>query len=203
MIRRDSSTAILLATACVVVLNGCSVLSPPFDPGLEGREMYLCCTTRFSTGFAASDANYGRYYADKHLYAEGPLLAAGTKVVVTEVRGSGVSFKPPDSPLIYEMNFSYGRDRLTPAEYFARFLLSTDPTTALSASPSLMADIRSGRLAEGMTREQALMARGYPPAHRTPDLTAEEWMYYDTPGFVDRVRFADGKISEIKRGPAP
>ena len=63
--------------------------------------------------------------------------------------------------------------------------------------------MREGKLGQGMTKEQTLIARGYPPAHRTPSLEATEWIYYDTPGFVDRVVFADGKIQSVTRGPAP
>jgi len=42
-----------------------------------------------------------------------------------------------------------------------------------------------------------------PPAHQTPNLKDNEWVYYDTPGFVERVVFADDKIQSINRGPAP
>jgi hypothetical protein len=29
------------------------------------------------------------------------------------------------------------------------------------------------------------------------------WIYFETPGFVDRVVFVDGKTESITRGPAP
>lgn len=193
-----------LMTICAL-LSACSVFQgPAFDPGLQGQERYLCCTTRFSTGFAASDANYGRYYAQKGVYSEGPLLPAGTKVVVTEVRGSGVTFHTQESAMSFEMNFGYGKRTLSASDYFGRILLPADPTAALaSTSPTMLADIRAGRLVEGMTKDQALMARGYPPAHRTPDINADAWLYYESPGFVDRVTFTGGKISAITHEPAP
>jgi hypothetical protein len=34
-------------------------------------------------------------------------------------------------------------------------------------------------------------------------LDANEWIYYQTPGVVDRVVFVDDRIRSISRGPAP
>jgi len=68
---------------------------------------------------------------------------------------------------------------------------------------NIAAGIKDGRLVEGMTKDQALIARGYPPRHRTPSLELNEWLYYETPGFVDRVVFVDGKLQSVTRGPAP
>jgi hypothetical protein len=75
---------------------------------------------------------------------------------------------------------------------------------AVRGAPRRIAEgIHDGRLVEGMSKEQALIARGYPPAHRTPNLEADEWLYYETPGFVDQVRFANGRIQSVSRGAAP
>ena len=183
---------------------GCSGMrGQPFDPSLAGREFYLCCNTGFNSKFVASDANYKRYRSEQG-YTPGPTLAAGTRVRVTKVGGSAVAFQPLDNPTTYTMSFRYGRKQLSPNQYFQNILRDKNPVDAMQNVPQgIAAAIHEGRLVTGMTKEQALIARGYPPAHRTPNLDANEWIYYETPGVVDRVVFADGKIQSALRGPAP
>jgi hypothetical protein len=104
----------------------------------------------------------------------------------------------------YTLAFRYGRKQQSASQYFRKILRDTNPMDSVKdVSATIAAGIRAGRLVPGMTKEQALIARGYPPAHRTPSLEANEWIYYDTPGFVDRVVFAAGKIQSVTRGPAP
>ena len=52
--------------------------------------------------------------------------------------------------------------------------------------------ISQGTMRLGMTREQVLMARGYPPRHKTPSLDGERWVYWSS-RFVHRtLLFQDG-----------
>jgi hypothetical protein len=164
--------------------------------------LYLCCTTGFSRNFEAADSNYAQYMVGSHRYAAGSVLPAGTKVTVVDVGYRGVSFRPEGSETTYAITFSYGKNHLSTPQYFSNILRETNPMTAVSNDPSLVAAIDQGRLMQGMTREQALLARGYPPAHRTPDLSSNEWIYYESPGFIDRVVFVDGKIQSITRADA-
>ncbi len=195
----------VLASMAIGWICGCSDMrGQPFNPGLTGGEYYLCCSTRFSPDLRATDANYGNYAYREGSGVTGPILAAGTRVRVVKVGSSAIQFEPATGGSPYTLIFRYGKNQQTPDQYFRNILLPTDPTDALKEAPrGIVTAIQEGRLAEGMTREQALMARGYPPAHRTPNLDANEWIYYETPGFVDRVAFSDGKILSVTRGPAP
>lgn len=193
----------LMVLFAVGLVSGCSGMrGQPFDPALAGREFYLCCNLRFNPERRAADSNYGSYRYDRS-YTGGPMLAAGTRVRVVKVGSAAVEFQADDGQT-YQLAFGYGRKQQTPAQYFQNILRPTNPMDGLKGVPGSIADaIREGRLVQGMTKEQTLIARGYPPAHRTPSLDANEWIYYDTPGFVDRVVFADGKIQSVTRGPAP
>src|SRR5262249_43528318 len=158
----------------------------------------------FSRNHEASDSNYGQYLFSSHQYEAGPQLAAGTKVTVTAVGSSGIAFKPEGSDTTYTLSFSYGRKQLSPSQYFGLILRDTNRMATVTSDASVKSfAISQSRLVPGMTKDEALIARGYPPAHRTPDLAANEWVYYETPGFVDRVVFVDGKIQSVTRGPAP
>jgi len=191
--------ALTLASA-----GGCSGLKGrPFDPTLEGRELYLCCNVGFDGGFVTSDANYRRYRSGNG-YIPRPILAAGTRVRVTKVGESAVAFQTPGSSATYTLTFAFGHKQLSAGQYFQRILLETNPLDAVRDVPAPIADaIREGRLVPGMTKDEALIARGYPPAHRTPSLAASEWLYYETGAFVDRVTFVDDRIRSVVLEPAP
>jgi hypothetical protein len=182
--------------ASCLVAAGCAS-RVPFDPALENRAFYLCCNLRFNQDHDATDANYA--YPDT-----GITLPLGTRVRVTRVYAMSVRLRPEGDPNTYSLELRFGRNRISARQYFLNILRDEDPRGALVKVPPEIADaIRQGRLVAGMTKEQALMARGYPPLHRTESIAANDWIFYETRGFVDRVTFVDGKIQSVTRAPAP
>ncbi len=163
---------------------------------LVGRDLFLCCAMRFDGG-VATDANY------LYRYSSDPMLAAGTRVRVTDAGRMTVDFSTADGRR-YRLWFKYGRGQLDGPTYFGRIFVSEDPTVALAgASPAVLEAVRAGRVIAGMTRAQVLLARGYPPAHQTPDLEAAQWLFYDEAGTGEYVSFHDGVVTAVRRGPAP
>ena len=193
-----------IASLGLALMSGCSTMQgQPFDPTLAGRAFYLCCNIAFKPDRVASDANYWKYRTDEG-YKPSPLLAAGTRVRVAKVGESAVEFQPSDATTTYTVVFKYGRGHLSASQYFHNILRDENPVDAMQDVPPSIADaVREGRLVVGMTKAQTLIARGYPPAHRTPSLEATEWLYFDTPGFVDRVTFADDRIQSVILEPVP
>jgi outer membrane protein assembly factor BamE (lipoprotein component of BamABCDE complex) len=60
-----------------------------------------------------------------------------------------------------------------------RLFVAEDPHAKLKKVPAKTVKlIEQGAVEPGMTREQVLMALGYPPAHRTPALEASPWHYW-------------------------
>jgi len=47
---------------------------------------------------------------------------------------------------------------------------------------------------EGMTKEEAILARGYPPVHRTYSTEDDRWVYQQNRFVTQTVVFADGKL---------
>jgi hypothetical protein len=61
------------------------------------------------------------------------------------------------------------------------------------------AGVQSGAAAKGMTKQGVIFAMGYPPKLRTPDLKANEWIYWRNRFNTFQVTFDDkGRVSEIK-----
>lgn len=71
-----------------------------------------------------------------------------------------------------------------------RLLLSKEPTPLDRLPVELAQAIREGVMRKGMTKEQVLMARGYPPAHRTPSINEQRWTYW-TSRFGQQIVFFD------------
>lgn len=179
--------------------SGADVSCTAVDPvprELVGQTRYLCCTMAFSGG-EATDANY--------LYGDAALrLPAGAPVLVTEVDRNRVTFRSAADDETYDLYFAYGRHLADDRTYFYKIFLERDPTATLAGEPAaIRSAVEAGRAMPGMTTEQTIMARGYPPLHRTPDLAAREWLYYDGPGNGVYVTFADGAIKSVRNGPAP
>jgi hypothetical protein len=146
----------------------------------------------------ATDANY-RYSG-----SSASRLPAGTRVLVTDVGRNRLFFRAEPDGQTYALYLQYGLAQTDAEAYFTDVLRETDPTAGLRGAPSTTADaIADARLVAGMTREQAIMARGYPPLHRTPNRADSEWLYYDAPGTGVYVTFAGGVITTVRSGAAP
>ena len=47
-----------------------------------------------------------------------------------------------------------------------------------------------------MTREQVVMARGFPPGHKTPSLDADIWTYWTSRHGSQTIVFTNGVLSK-------
>jgi hypothetical protein len=162
--------------------------------GYAGREAYLCCTLRFNKSRDASDANYD--YPDKIV------LPAGTRVRVVRADYSEAVFVPEGETERYSIVFRYGRKVLRPADYYARLFVAEDPRTNLG-SADVRDAVRRGELTKGMTKYEVIVARGFPPAHRTPSTDADDWLYYTQRKLCEQVHFVDGRVASIEQVPPP
>jgi len=166
---------------------------------LTDQELYLWCNMAFDGSREASDANY--------LYpGSGNLLRVGTRVRVIHAKGSKIGrafieIQPEGQDQTYDIAFKFGVKRMSGSEYFHGILRPTDPGQMIAAkSPEVAGAIRGGKLIPGLTKEEALLARGYPPFHRTAGIEADDWMYYNSREAIDMVHFVDGKITSIEPG---
>ncbi len=64
---------------------------------------------------------------------------------------------------------------------------------------NLLADIKSGRIRQGMTRDDVLLSMGYPPGHKTPDLGLNTWIYWQSKVNTLEVHFDEsGRVDWIQ-----
>jgi outer membrane protein assembly factor BamE (lipoprotein component of BamABCDE complex) len=183
--RTTRGLASALVVAAVTALAGCTTTIP--HPWV-GTTRHLCCNLRYERT-TITDVNYQR----------GTLIPVGTPVQVTRVTNKGVVFEAPNHPPI-TLVLKYGRRQLSLDDYLDRILVATDPRRALARLPKrTRTAIEEGRVEPGMTREQVLMAIGYPPAHRTPTLSSPEWLYWRNRWETFTVRFKGDRVTSVSR----
>jgi hypothetical protein len=73
---------------------------------------------------------------------------------------------------------------------------SPQPIDLSVFDPPTRAAIAAGTPMTGMTKYQVLLARGYPPGHRTRSLTADTWYYWNSRFSYHSVAFSDGRLLE-------
>lgn len=138
------------------------------EPELSG---YTCCNFHFSehTG-SISDANWSAL----------PMIPAGAPIrTMSYARYSiAVLIDYPFYSRKMRLDLDYGRQQNL-ADWARKMIVQDDPKRKMSGWPAPVRDaIRAGRIALGMTKEQVVIALGYPPAHETPTLDSAQWKYW-------------------------
>ncbi len=148
---------------------------------------YLCCNMRSTDGWI-SDSNY--------IQSNQQLLPAGTPVRSVSFGRYRVNTEMAGRP--QAIGNDYSRD--LPMEAFAkRYVVALNPAAKLAGYPEkIRKAITSARLTPGMTRDQVIMAVGYPISSENPSLDANSWRYWLSTFTEYRVVFDDqGKVKDI------
>ena len=71
---------------------------------------------------------------------------------------------------------------------------------AAGIKPGILEKIKTGTVEKGMSKQEVILAYGYPPPHRTPSINDNTWIYFDDVTKKKRVIFsAKGFVLEIMR----
>ncbi|MGI5861236.1 MAG: hypothetical protein ACOX6T_04155 [Myxococcales bacterium] len=125
------------------------------------------------------------------------LLPRCTKVRVKSINKKAMKFTLVDSGRDYEYLF-HETLREDPETHLAKYFgAKCDATAKLSKVDQT--GIRDGRAIEGMSKQGVILAIGYPPEHATPSLDSNEWTYWKNRFGKLIVRFADGKVTEVRK----
>lgn len=155
------------------------------DPG------YLCCNMR-SNGNWISDINYAS--------SGTRVIPAGTPVTPTGYGRYRVHVSIEGAQ--QDIGNDYSRD-LDMGVFARRYVVPDNPAAAIAKMPrKLRQAIQSARVMPGMTREQVLMAVGYPVSSENPQLDARVWRFWLSSFAEFQVIFgADDRVKEITTDP--
>lgn len=128
-------------------------------------------------------------------YARGTLVPINTRVKVLAMGGNEIRIQLVDSGVeVNVVNVPKYTKRAT-AQLFDD-LFSQQPIDLSSFSPEIQSAIQQGIPRLGMTKEQVIMARGYPPRHATPSLEGERWIYWSSRMVKRTLLFRDGVLAQ-------
>jgi hypothetical protein len=124
---------------------------------------YTCCNLHYDKDWI-SDANWGQL----------PMIPAGTPIKVLSYGFNRASVEIDGKP--FRIGQDYGRADEPLEKYISKLVVKASPKGRIDRYPDkVRAAIHEGRVIPGMTREQAIVAVGYPPTHQTKTLDARVW----------------------------
>jgi hypothetical protein len=201
-------SARLVAVLALAALAACKGPAVP-NPAV-GQPRFLCCNMFYEKP-KINDTNYQR----------GTMIPFGTRVDIQEVRKNRVRFQPAGHPPI-DLVLTHGKKTLTMDQYIDRIFVASDPHTKLRRTAEsggrggksrdktrdkgdggdvarINAAIEHAQVVPGMTRDEVLMAIGYPPAHRTPSLESSTWTYWANRWESFMVNFDGNRVAGVTR----
>lgn len=130
------------------------------------REGYTCCNLHYE-GDWISDANWG---SQAFIPAGSPIKMTGYGRYRLHVEINGKKMR---------IGQDYGREQETLEKFAEKLIVSEDVNAKIVQFPAQIREaILSGKVMTGMSKEQALIAVGYPETDQTVSLNAPIWNYW-------------------------
>jgi hypothetical protein len=152
---------------------------------------YTCCNLHYS-GDWVSDLNYS---SQTRIPAGTPVKVTdyGRYRVITEIGGKQI-----------RLGLDYGRRDETLAQYARKLTVDRDLRFRIGSFPPVVQDaIRAGKLLHGMSKEQVVIAVGFPARHETASVNAPVWKFWHTSRASYLVRFDEqGRVKDIEAEPS-
>jgi len=169
----------ILASAAAS-FGACAALAQSLPEG------YTCCNFHYDKDWI-SDANWRVQ----------PMIPAGARIKVLDYGFNRASVEIDGKPM--RIGQDYGRKEEKLEQFIQKLVVKNDPKARIARYPEkVRAAIHEGRVIPGMTREQVIIAVGYPPTHRTPILDAPVWnlwasrtnryeVHFNSKGVVEKI----------------
>ena len=194
---------LLTATIFVLALNGCGSGNAAIKAAEEKEANELATTGgRVSSakglrmGYACCNLRYAGDWVSDMSSGELPFIPVGTKLLVRDLETNRGNVEADGK--MYRFGHDYGRAQEKTAEWVDKLVVLDDPAAKIAKFPAnIRAAIEAGKIARGMTKEQVIMAMGYPATSDTPKLDAPTWKYYWQRYPLD-IHWNGGRVSKIE-----
>lgn len=152
----------------------------------EKPEGYTCCNLHYDKEWI-SDANW----------RASAMIPAGARIKVLSYDGPIAGVEIDGKP--YRVALDYSKKVTTIDEFMNKLVVKHDPRPRIErAAPKIRESIKQGRAIEGMTREEAILAVGYPSLHKTPTLDSPVWQMWTSRAGRYEIHWGnDGKIERL------
>ena len=128
-------------------------------------------------------------------YARGTIVPINTPVKLVSMAGSKLTLRRLDTNQEIKVE---NEDKFTKKSIpeIAALMLSTEKTPIEKLPEEVASAIRNGDMRKGMTKELVLLARGHPPAHETPSIDNDRWVYWSSRFVKQTIVFVNGRLNE-------
>jgi len=128
-------------------------------------------------------------------YSSGLHIPVNTEVTISQISGKAIVFMMSGEKMTYIIQTKYTKVN---ANQMLDRLFGAKKVNLSSHSPATIENINNGVVAMGMTKDEVLMSRGYPPFHATKGIESDRWKYWRNRWVTALVTFKNGKVSAIK-----
>lgn len=131
-------------------------------------------------------------------YQQKGLIPVCTPVRIEQVTTEAMTFTRLDTDKKYEYVF-HGSMPHSPTAHLDQYFGEKCPQDKLDSLGSKdKAGVDAGEVEEGMTKRGVIFAIGYPPAHKTPKLKSDTWIYWQSRFNTFQVHFEEGRVSRVQ-----
>jgi hypothetical protein len=185
------SSLSVLAAAATTLLVGCETM-----PGQSASTTATAAAPALPSGYTCCNLHYENDWISDANWSSMPMIPAGASIKVLDYGRYRIMTEIDGRKM--RLGLDYGRQQ--PLEEWAgKIVVSEDPRRKIAAWPAPVRDaVRAGKVAIGMSREQVIVAIGYPPMHQTPSLDSPRWKYWHT-GFGSYLVVWDtaGRVKDV------
>ncbi len=171
MVRQALLPVLTLLTVLALFCSGCHSVSNRFERGAESTVVYA------RTGMHAFPDKAGTWEISSTNFLGGvKSVPCGSRLELHEVQSDSMSLTD-DAGQRYRVGFVAKHSVMPFGEWRSRQFSSEPVELPEGLSELERTCIRQGRVEVGMSKAAVLLAIGYPPARRSPDLEASTWIY--------------------------
>ena len=173
-----------------LILAGCDSL-PERKPPELWMTGYTCCNLRhYRQTNQISDGNY----------SDGVVIPAGSPIRIYKPGFSSYRADADIAGSRYVLTQDYARSLESFEVWARRIAVSESPKRKMAKWPAkVQATVESGQVMVGMTKEQVLIALGYPLKTATPNLNNNPWRYWHSSFNKYDVYWQNGVVSRIAK----
>lgn len=173
-------------------LAGCKTLEPRQDS--EAKSAYL------RSGYACCNLHYNRDWISDSNLAQLPFIPAGTPINLNSISGYRAYVEVDGKSM--RLGHDFGRAQESTEQWVNKIIALSDPRLKIAKfSPTVQKAIARGQLVKGMTKEQVIMAVGFPQTDHTPRLDAPMWRYWWSSFGPYYVHWSGNVVSKIDGHP--
>lgn len=185
-------TAVIAVLALSACKNAENKVDDPVKPVVEtkkeeayARNGYACCNLHYE----------GDWISDSNL-AQLAFIPAGTPIKVKKIDGYRAYVEVDGKAM--RLGHDYGRAQESTEQWVNKIVVLNDPKLTMAKfSPVVRKAIEVGKLTRGMTKEQVIMAVGYPQTNENPKLDGPYWRYWWSSFGPYYVYWSGNKVKKI------